>query len=727
MPLPPDYLERVYAGVLGKIIGVYLGRPFEGWTYDRIMSELGEIWYYVHERKNVPLIVTDDDISGTFTFLRALPDYGNRRDLTPAQIGQSWLNYIIEGRTILWWGGMGNSTEHTAYLRLKHGIAAPASGSLALNGKVVAEQIGAQIFIDGWAMVAPGDPELAADLARRAASVSHDGEAIYGAQVIAAMEAQAFVESDIQKLIDTALGLIPSNSIIYRLINEIREWHAAEPDWRKTREQIAAFYGYDKYGGNCHMVPNHALIIHALLHGGDDFQKSLMIVNTCGWDTDCNSGNVGCLLGIKNGLAGIDAGPDWRGPVADRLYLATADGGRAITDAATEAVHIANSGRALAGQAPIAPKSGARFHFDLPGAVQGFMPEDSPNVRGTVTVENVAGHSQHGSRSLALHYAGLAPGRHARVATPTFIPSKQVGDYFLKRGYALLASPTLHSGQTVVAALAADGGNSAPVCANLYVTAYGHNDELYTVAGPQVELHRGQEQTLTWRVPDTRGNPIAAIGVELQEHAGSHNGTRGYQGTVYLDYLTWAGAPDVWLGPPLGEGVMWRRAWVNGVDQFEDRWWGDAYRLVQNSGRGLLIQGSREWTDYQATATINLHMAQAAGLAARVQGMRRYYALLLRRGQGEQRAKAQLIKALDGDTVLAEMDVAWGFGETHEFGLQVAGQAISASIDGKTLFTITDNNRPLAGGGIAYIVEEGRIMSEGVELRPLARPSEPEA
>jgi hypothetical protein len=47
----------------------------------------------------------------------------------------------------------------------------------------VAEQIGAQIFIDGWALVAPGDPELAADLARRAASVSHDGAAIHGAQL----------------------------------------------------------------------------------------------------------------------------------------------------------------------------------------------------------------------------------------------------------------------------------------------------------------------------------------------------------------------------------------------------------------------------------------------------------------------------------------------------------------------------------------------------------------
>jgi hypothetical protein len=96
------------------------------------------------------LVVTDDDISGTFTFLRALPDYNNSRDITVAQIGQSWLNYIIENRTILWWGGLGNSTEHTAYLRLKSGVKAPESGSMALNGKLVAEQIGAQIFIDGW-------------------------------------------------------------------------------------------------------------------------------------------------------------------------------------------------------------------------------------------------------------------------------------------------------------------------------------------------------------------------------------------------------------------------------------------------------------------------------------------------------------------------------------------------------------------------------------------------
>src|ERR671933_1303795 len=372
MQIPNDYEERVYAGVLGKIIGVYLGRPFEGWTYERITRELGEVNYYLHERRNVPLVVTDDDISGTFTFLRALPDYDYTRDLTPAQIGQTWLNYIIEKRTILWWGGRGNSTEHTAYLRLKRGIPAPRSSSIALNGQVVAEQIGAQIFVDGWSMVAPGDPELAADLARRAASVSHDGAAINGAQVLAAMEAQAFVEPNIEKLLDVGVSVIPRDALIARMIGDIREWHARHPNWRTTRACINERYGYHIYGGNCHMVPNHALIILGLLYGEDNFQHSLMITNTAGWDTDCNSGNVGCLMGIKNGLAGIDAGPDWRGPVADRLYLPTADSGRAITDAVQEAYRIVNIGRSLAGNAPGGPQGRARLPLRVSRSGQGL-------------------------------------------------------------------------------------------------------------------------------------------------------------------------------------------------------------------------------------------------------------------------------------------------------------------------------------------------------------------
>ena len=68
--LDKNFEEKVYAGVLGKIIGVFLGRPFEGWSYERIMKELGPINYYVNEKLDFPLPVSDD-ITGTFTFLRA--------------------------------------------------------------------------------------------------------------------------------------------------------------------------------------------------------------------------------------------------------------------------------------------------------------------------------------------------------------------------------------------------------------------------------------------------------------------------------------------------------------------------------------------------------------------------------------------------------------------------------------------------------------------------------
>jgi ADP-ribosylglycohydrolase len=706
MPLPPDYVERVYAGALGKIIGVYLGRPFEGWSYERIMAQLGEVYYYIHAKLNKPLIVTDDDIAGTFTFLRALPDHDNRRNLTPAEIGQTWLNYIIEERSILWWGGMGNSTEHTAYLRLKQGIEAPRSGSIALNGKVVAEQIGAQIFIDGWAMVAPGDPELAADLACRAASVSHDGEAIYGAQVLAAMEAQAFVERDIDNLIDTAVRFIPRDCLIYRMIERIRGWHAKEKDWRVARQQLAAHYGYDKYGGNCHVVPNHGLIIHSLLYGDDDFQKTLMIVNTCGWDTDCNSGNIGCLMGIKNGLAGIEAGPDWRGPVADRLYLPTADGGRAITEAVTEAYHIVNIGRALAGEPPLAPKGGARFHFELPGAVQGFRPEQSAGSMGTVTVANVLGHSRFGKRSLAMHYHHVATGRPARVATATFIPPEGID----MPGYGLMASPALYPGQTVRAALASGSENQMPVTCRLYVSVYGEDDELVLIFGPETDLAPSATVELTWRLDDIDGapmesiGPIAQIGVEISS-------TSRADGTVYLDYLTWDGAPDVVLTRPAHRGTMWRRAWVEGVDRFLSS--PEPYRLVQNESRGLLMHGTREWTDYRVSADVTPHMVTAAGIAARVQGLRRYYALLLCSD-----GKLRLLKALDGSDVLAETDFAWTLGATYNLSLEVVGPRLTAHVNRRQIFQVEDRDRSLPNGGVALVCEEGRTATQMVTVRP---------
>ena len=711
-----DYEERVYAGVLGKIIGVYLGRPFEGWSNKRIEAELGEINYYVHEKLNAPLIVADDDISGTFTFLRALPDFEAGHEIKPEQIGDTWLNYLIEKRTILWWGGMGTSTEHTAYLRLKSGLCAPESGSMERNGKTVAEQIGAQIFIDGWAMVCPGDPEKAAALAHKAASVSHDGEAIWAAQILASMEAQAFVEPDIMTLLTTATQFIPRASTLYALIQDVCQWKAEYlHDWRACFGEIQNKYGYDKFGGGCHVIPNHAVILMSLLYGDDDFQKTLMIACTAGWDTDCNAGNVGALMGIKNGLAGINRGADFRTPVADRLVLPTADGGRCITDAVRETYEIVNIARSLQNQNPIHPSHGMRFHFNLPGSLQGFLPEDSPETRGTLRIENVGTPegdevSARDERMLALHYTGVAPGRTARAATPTFLTPEMLKT---TGGYSALASPTLYGGQTLRARLLADVKNTHDAPLRLYVRVYGKNDLLETLHSSPKIYEPGEDSHFHWDIPDTGGKVIAEAGVQIGGTAGT--------GVVYLDWMGWGGPPTVTMTRPdeNGNGKAWKSAWVDALDELRGGTNEAPFVCVQNEGTGLCYTGASTWCGYQISTEAHAHLADDFGLVFNVRGLRRYAALILSWDK-----MARLVAFHDGaETVLSEAPCAWEL--YQDVPLCVAAQrdgTITATVgrEGEAAYVhLTGYVEAAHAQGMAgFRVREGRVSFGPVQIEP---------
>ena len=563
---PTDYAARVYAGVLGKIIGVYLGRPFEQWPYEKIESTFGDIDRYVHQEVGAPLVVTDDDITGTFTFVRALEDNGTTAEITAEQIGWNWLNYIIENRTILWWGGIGYAAEHTAFMRLKSGIPAPRSGSIELNGWQVAQEIGSQIFIEGWAWVAPGNPQLAADLARKAASVSHDREGIYGAQVIAVMVAQAFGESDLNALIDCALTFIPADCEIARCIADVRAWHETEPNWRATRQKIVEKWGYERYGTNCPIVSNHAIVMLGLLYGDDDFSRSLQITCNAAYDTDCNAANVGAILGVKNGLAGLDrASYDWRGPVADRLFLPNAEGGSCFSDALTVSTKLVNVGRVLAGLAPELPKDGARFHFSQPGSVQGFTAENE-----ALEISNV---ERDGERGLLLRATESASDLVASVET---FRVDGAGD-----GYALVGNPSVFPGQILRAQVRAE----TVVEVALVIHYYDENDEIRAANGPFIRLDAGQHARLEWPVPEFDGQPIASVGLQLR------GGWRCFMGFepdvgrrtrhgffVSSRAAVRCGSARGWT--PLTRGFLWEK---------------DYNVIIQNRGRGLISTGTHGW------------------------------------------------------------------------------------------------------------------------------------
>ena len=318
------------------------------------------------------------------------------------------------------------------------------------------------------------------------------------------------------------------------------------------------------------------------------------------------------------------------------------------------------------------------------------------------------------SRALALRYMQLAPGRVTRTYAQTFlppeiplIPTLGVPNPWK---YQPLGAPSLYPGQTVRAVLVADAGNRGAVTARLYLRRYNAHDQLERVYSSAVTLEPGATQVLTWPLEAGRDEPIAEIGVEL-------SATSRADGCVFLDSLGWDGEPDAIFGRPAVDGGRWRRAWVEAVDRADKRYPED-YRIVQNRGTGLLLTGSRRWRDYKVSATLEPALSERSGLAIRVQGLRRYYAVMFT-VEGE----LQLLKALDGDTVLARVAYPWARAQQYAVRLEAHGSRIRAFIDEALVFDVTDDDRPLLGGGIALVVTEGRLSSGAVRVQPLGRDS----
>ena len=222
-----------------------------------------------------------------------------------------------------------------------------------------------------------------------------------------------------------------------------------------------------------------------------------------------------------------------------------------------------------------------------------------------------------------------------------------------------------------------------------------------TLRDSPTTLGLGARAELTWTIPDLGGYPIAAVGVQLV------NAPAG--GTLYLDRLHWTGAPEVKLSQI--PGSMWSRAWVNGVDQYLPRW-GESFRLVHNRGTGLLLHGARDWQDYRVSADVTPHLIRRTGIAARVQGMRRYYALVL-----NAEGSAQIVRELDGTAVLAQAPLDVELYRTYQLEIAVEGTKITGSVDGEALLETQDD--ALTTGGIALLIDEGRTATQSVTVAPV--------
>jgi ADP-ribosylglycohydrolase len=324
-----ELYDRLYGGWLGRCIGCLLGKPVEGWSREKIegylrLADAYPLSNYFPAIKPVPVgyfpkmadspcvlgnidsMPRDDDIDYTMLGLLILETYGP--SFRTEDVGEEWLSNLPYKKVY--------TAERVAYRNLINGIKPPETG---VYRNPYREWIGAQIRADIWGYVAPGQPELAADLAYKDAVLSHAKNGVYGEMFTSAMISAAFTTKDIEEIIAIGLSMIPARCRLAEAVRDVVEWSRRYKDWRDAWNLIMEKYGHYH---PVHVINNAALVLLGLLYGKGDFERTITISVMGGLDTDCNGATAGSILGILVGARGLPS--KWTVPLRDTVHSAMA-------------------------------------------------------------------------------------------------------------------------------------------------------------------------------------------------------------------------------------------------------------------------------------------------------------------------------------------------------------------------------------------------------------------
>lgn len=344
-------LDRFLGAWLGRAAGCALGKPFElspyttglpgrpGWAFIRDWYRANgsdEVDGYAPPpsaatraaglpdlrsprswRGSIEGLEPDDDLRYTVLGLELLEARG--LDWDAWDVGALWHERLSLGQ--VW------TAERVAYLNLgreRQRLAAdPERGSarrralvarVARRGNPHREWIGALIRVDAYAYAAAGDPELAAELARRDAVLSHAGTGVHAAAYTASLVALAFARPVGTALVEEALRQVPGDGRLARAVRAGLEAGSAA----KTQADLAGRL-WERFGrlGWVHALNNASLVAASLAYGGGDFGRTLCAAVAGGWDSDCNGATAGSVLGAALGAAALPA--SWIEPLGDRI------------------------------------------------------------------------------------------------------------------------------------------------------------------------------------------------------------------------------------------------------------------------------------------------------------------------------------------------------------------------------------------------------------------------
>ncbi len=332
--------QRLRGAWQGRVSGCMLGKAVEVYSMTRGQEALTQYLTSAGAlplRDYIPLIddapdqifapscrgqfaasAADDDINYSLLALELLEAHG--RALRTEDVARAWLNRLPAGMTY--------TAERSAYRTLLSegaewfaGGAEPGFDLYRCSDNPYNEWIGAQIRADVYGWVAPGDPELAGHLARVDAELSHRGDGVDGAVLVAAWGAAIPVSSNLEAALDQASAQINPAGGVSRAIALGRESAAAGDGPERIHRHYADL-------SPVHTLNNLALVVWALLRHPNDFGAALGDVVAAGWDTDCNGATVGALWALQ----GKSVPEAWTRPWRDRVGVSLAGQDQLLLD-----------------------------------------------------------------------------------------------------------------------------------------------------------------------------------------------------------------------------------------------------------------------------------------------------------------------------------------------------------------------------------------------------------
>ena len=273
-------------------------------TIDFVLRTPGELWG------------ADDDTDIEYMYQHLILKYKQPK-LNPRQIRDGWLEHISSIEENYLW-----VSNQQALDLMNKGYLPPDTGDPRFNEHY--EMIDAQLTTEIFGLFAPGNPDVARDLASLPIQTVARNEAEDIAQFyvtifsLASLNPEKSIHDRIDSISSLAREYLPDDEYPARMYDYIRSLYELNLPWEATRDSIYKAYqieqrhGYEitsknLYCNGCFAAGiNFAASLVSLFYGEGDLLETIKIGSLAGWDSDNPTATWGGLIGFMMGASAIE-------------------------------------------------------------------------------------------------------------------------------------------------------------------------------------------------------------------------------------------------------------------------------------------------------------------------------------------------------------------------------------------------------------------------------------